>query len=126
MQCTCDLLESAMMSAEPGQIEQAIVTLVSVSLEAMKKISKPRRLIISSKIQDNSLVLAFTDTGQSIPSEVRNAIFDPSYCSKQGNRGIKLAIARTIAQLHGGSLDIGASDDEGSTMLLTLPIRAVH
>jgi len=89
----------------------------------MKKVQGPRRLNISSTMLDNELVISLSDSGQSIPLEARDAIFDPSYSSKQGGRGIKLAIARTIAQLHGGNLEIARSDDRGTTMLFKLPLR---
>lgn len=120
----CDLSDGAMIFAEAKQIEQAIVTLVSVALDAMKDVPEPRRLSISSTVQDRHLVVAFSDSGPLIPIEARDAIFDPSYSTKQGSRGIKLAIARTIAQLHGGSLDIARSDADGTTMLLRLPAKS--
>ncbi|NTJ09735.1 sensor histidine kinase [Rhizobium lusitanum] len=119
----CDFSQGAAVLAEAKQIEQAITTLVSVALDSMKKVQGPRRLNISSTMLDNELVISLSDSGQSIPLEARDAIFDPSYSSKQGGRGIKLAIARTIAQLHGGNLEIARSDDRGTTMLFKLPLR---
>lgn len=119
----CDFSKGATVEAEARQIEQAIASLVSVAVDSMKEVQGPRRLTISSMMLENELVLSLSDSGPSIPLEARDAIFDPSYSSKQGGRGIKLAIARTIAQLHGGNLEIDRSDDRGTTMLFRLPVR---
>lgn len=119
----CDLSVGSEVLATARQIEQAIVNLISIAADSMQQTSHQRKISISSTMQDRYLVLSISDTGPSIPSEGRDAIFDPSYTAKEGNKGVKLAIARTIAQLHGGNLEIARSDDEGTTMLLKLPAK---
>lgn len=117
----CDLSAGKVVYADRMQIEHAVSNLISIAVDAMKEVNRPRNLRISSELQDKHLVLAVSDSGLDIPLEARDAIFDPLYTTKQGSRGIKLAIARTIAQLHGGSLEIARYDGCGTTMLLKLP-----
>ncbi len=122
VQSYCDIPREMLVRGNAKQIQQAIVNVVSIAFDAMKAVDTPRKLTISNATQDKFFVLAFSDTGETIPVGARDAIFDLSYTAKQGHRGVKLAIARTIAQLHGGSLDVARSETDGTTMLLRLPM----
>ena len=124
IQCQCELSSSILVEADDKQIQQAIMNVVSISVEALKAVDVSRFLRISSSKEDNFCVLSFSNTGEVIPADARDAIFDPSYTAKQGSRGVKLAIARTIAQLHGGTLDIARASTDCTTMLLRLPLVA--
>ncbi|MGV2140005.1 sensor histidine kinase [Agrobacterium sp. 16-2014-1-2a] len=121
IQCQCEFSSSTLVHANANQVQRAIVSVISIAVEAMAAAEGARILTISSTTEDRFCVLSFSNTGKAIPADARDAIFDPSYTSKQGNRGIKLAIARTITQLHGGSLDIARSTTDFTTMLLKLP-----
>jgi C4-dicarboxylate-specific signal transduction histidine kinase len=120
--CKCDFSGETVVFVEPTQIEQAIVNLASVAVNAMKNTDGPRELRVSTALQGSHAVLSLSDSSAGIQADVRDAIFDPTYTEKEGGRGIRLAIARTIAQLHGGSLDIASSDAVGTTMFLRLPV----
>ncbi|AQZ52226.1 Sensor protein FixL [Martelella mediterranea DSM 17316] len=122
----CELSNGMKVAADEKQIEHAIANLISVAIEAMKDVQTMRMLHISCERDDRNYVLRLSNTGAEIPLDSRDAIFDPHYSSKEGNRGIKLAIARTIAQLHGGGLDVARSDGNGTTMLLILPAIPVE
>jgi signal transduction histidine kinase len=69
-----------------------------------------------------------TDGGPGIPQEQRERIFerfvrlDESRGPSQG-AGLGLSIARTIAETHGGRLELARSDAAGSTFVVRLPRR---
>ena len=73
------------------------------------------------------LTIRVRDQGPGIAEADRRRIFDrfvqldPARRS-QGS-GLGLPIARWIAEVHGGSLDLEASGDEGSTFRIELPMR---
>lgn len=116
-----NLDKGSIVFGEPRQVLQVVVNLISVAMETMSDAGKPAVLTICSGYRENDLVLGFSNSGSQIPYEARDAIFDPSYSDKYGTRGIKLAVARTIAQLQGGGLDIIRSDSNDTMMLLRLP-----
>lgn len=118
----CDIAPGTCITADEKQIEQAITNLIGVAVDALKETDRVRNLHISAGQEDGYVVLKLSDTGATIPLQARDAAFDPHYSSSEGNRGIRLAIARTIAQLHGGNLDMSRSDSNGTTMILSLPV----
>ena len=69
--------------------------------------------------------LAVTDTGPGIPEEHLPHLFERFYRVDQarttGGVGLGLAIARQIAEQHGGTLDVVSAVGKGSTFTLRLP-----
>ncbi|WP_230383837.1 ligand-binding sensor domain-containing protein [Pedobacter endophyticus] len=77
--------------------------------------------------EDNRFVIRFVNDGDPIPFEVRDKIFEPFYrvhkdTDKPGT-GIGLPIARSLAELHTGSLTLAHSDELLIVFELTLPIH---
>jgi heavy metal sensor kinase len=78
-------------------------------------------------------VVAVTDTGRGIPPEAQPHIFERFYRvpradgdradigSAMTGAGLGLPIARWIAEVHGGRLDLTRSDSTGSTFAVVLP-----
>jgi two-component system NtrC family sensor kinase len=70
----------------------------------------------------SAIVIEVTDTGEGIPPENLERIFEPFFTNKEGGTGLGLAIARQIAADHGGSLTCESTQGVGTTFRLTLPI----
>jgi two-component system OmpR family sensor kinase len=76
--------------------------------------------------------LTISDTGLGIPTELQAKIFERFFRadqsrSRNGERdgsgaGLGLSIARWIAEMHGGSLVLATSDQNGSTFVISLPL----
>ena len=75
-------------------------------------------------------VLAVTDTGPGIAGEHLAHLFerfyrvDPARSAAEGGAGPGLAIARWIAQAHGGRIEVASALGKGSTFTVHLPRRA--
>jgi len=83
--------------------------------------------ISSSNPEPQLLAIAVHDTGIGIEPEIMNRIFDPfeqgerAFQRRYGGLGLGLAISKSLAQAHGGTL-IARSEgrDHGSTFTLTM------
>ena len=82
---------------------------------------------VSAAAADGAVRIAVRDAGPGIPQEHQRQIFekfgraDVEGGSKPGT-GLGLFIARSIAEAHGGALDVSSDGEPGSTFTLTLPV----
>jgi PAS domain S-box-containing protein len=67
--------------------------------------------------------VAVSDHGPGIPPDEVERIFEPFHSAntKLGGVGLGLHVAREIAQLHGGSLEVDGADGGGARFVMTLP-----
>ena len=77
---------------------------------------------------DDSVVVAVSDSGPGIASEDQVLIFEKfgraaGGGSKPGT-GLGLFIARSIAEAHGGTLDVSSTPGRGATFTLSVPVGA--
>jgi signal transduction histidine kinase len=69
--------------------------------------------------------LGVRDNGAGVPESVRARLFEPFVSSKgQRGTGLGLAVARKIAERHGGRLELAASSAAGTEFVLVLPASA--
>jgi signal transduction histidine kinase len=87
------------------------------------------------KIEVKKLVrevqVSISDKGVGIPQNHLNRIFERFYrvekdrAGKTGGRGLGLAIARHIVEVHGGTIGANSNPGEGSTFYFTIPTDLV-
>ncbi|HUQ96990.1 MAG TPA: ATP-binding protein, partial [Chitinophagaceae bacterium] len=78
------------------------------------------------KDKEPSVALEITNDGPLIARDMRDRIFDPFYRLKgttQPGTGIGLALARSLALLHGGRLYLKEGQKAENSFLLVLPVR---
>jgi signal transduction histidine kinase len=70
---------------------------------------------------NGSVEVVFEDSGQGMPGDVREKIFDPFFSTKSGGTGLGLAVSRQIVQAHGGSIACESAEGGGTTFTIRLP-----
>lgn len=88
---------------------------------------RPVRFSVRGRDEGATAVLEFSDNGPGIPRAAWESVFTPFHRlagedgRSAGGAGLGLALARRVAELHGGTLRITASSSEGTTFTLRLP-----
>ena len=83
---------------------------------------------VTLRREKQTAVLRVADTGPGIPADCRESIFQPffrvdkSRSREMGGVGLGLALVREIAVLHGGSVTVESSSENGTTFVVTLPL----
>ncbi len=78
-------------------------------------------------MRDEQLVLTVSDNGPGIPQEVLPHVFDRFYrghhvaSDRRQTGGLGLAIAKSIVELHGGTISVESTVNVGSTFTVLLP-----
>ncbi len=114
-------------SASAVDINRERVQLVFDNLIANAIRYSPKGGLVTVRAQpDGAGMVRFEviDTGEGIPAEHRERVFDRFYRvpgSRGGSAGLGLSIAREIVLAHGGAIGVQSREGQGSTFWFTMP-----
>lgn len=80
-------------------------------------------IAITTERKDEHVVLRFADTGNGIPPEMQDKIFEPYFSTKKSGMGLGLAIVKRIVEEHGGRICLESAVGQGTTFEIILPIQ---
>ena len=121
------------VKADPGQIEQVLLTLCMNSADAMPGsgvLTLKTANVTDRDMKDklyrpkpgNYVQLTVTDTGEGMDKETLECIFDPFFTTKKTRgMGLGLAFAYGVVKGHGGYIDVYSERGRGSTFTIYLP-----
>jgi len=66
------------------------------------------------------------DTGDGIPKETLDRIFDPFYTTRRDGSGLGLSISQSIIREHGGAISIHSTVGRGTIATVHLPLEKRH
>ena len=119
-----DIDPDAEVSADPDQLHRILVNLLSNARQAMAASpgSAPGRVRVSLERRGPDMVIRLADNGPGVPERAMARLFQPFAGSgRAGGAGLGLAIARELAQGHGGDVSLVESGPEGAIFELRLP-----
>ena len=105
------------------QIQQLILNLVRNAIDALQdRPAGGRELLVrTSRAQDGDVEVLVSDNGTGVPATLVPRLFEPFTTSKPYASGLGLAIGRTIALEHNGTLSHRPNSPSGSCFVLRLP-----
>jgi signal transduction histidine kinase/ActR/RegA family two-component response regulator len=110
--------------ADPDQLQQVLVNLLSNSLQALAEVRQPGRVQITSRRKNDLIQILVEDNGPGVPPEVLPYIFEPFFTTKEVGRGtgLGLSIAHSVMTDHHGKMAYQPSALGGAGFVLDLPI----
>jgi signal transduction histidine kinase/DNA-binding NarL/FixJ family response regulator len=114
-----------MIAAFPGRIAQALVNLLTNAAEAIDGGAyEKHRIVVSTRLEGDHVIVAVTDTGAGIHEDDRARIFTPGFTTKahEGGMGLGLSSCKRVAKEHGGTLEVHHLPDCGTRFELLLPV----
>ena len=105
---------------DPVHLRQVILNIAKNGIEAMPE---GGTLSIVSGRQAGRVFVQISDTGEGIPPESLEKIFQPFYSTKAKGSGLGLAISQKIMEAHGGKITIESEPGKGSRVTLFLTIE---
>jgi len=110
--------------ADNDRIRQTLTNLVHNAI----KFNRPGgRVVVSTKVDKESVTVSISDTGIGISKEDLPHVFERFYkadkARPRGGSGLGLAIAKHTVQAHGGSIWVQSEEGKGSTFSFSLPLK---
>lgn len=111
------------VSADGGQIQQAVIALATNGIDAMPNGGKLKFRVFA---KGNRVVIEVEDTGAGIPQDDMSKIFEPFFTTKEvgSGTGLGLAVCYGIVSEHGGRLSVRSTVGKGTTFSIFLPATA--
>jgi signal transduction histidine kinase len=112
------------ISADPHQLQQVFLNLISNAIHAMKAARPHGILTVTSGQRGSEVVVEIDDDGPGIPPEHLGRIFDPFFTTKAtgAGTGLGLSLAIGIVEAHGGRLYAENLPRTGARFTVHLPI----
>ncbi len=111
--------------ADPHQLQQVVVNLVTNAHHAMRETPPPRRLTLTSRFDpgQGQVSLEVADTGPGIPPAIRDRIFEPFFTTKPPGQGtgLGLSLCQGIVESHGGTIGVESEAGQGALFRVELP-----
>ncbi len=108
---------------DANQIQQVILGLMVNASEAL---GKGGSIALSTVVDRaaNAVEIHVRDDGPGIPPDLLAQIFEPFFTTKQDvhRTGLGLAVARSIAEQHGGSISARSQEGQGAEFVVALPL----
>lgn len=115
---------STTFRADQIQIEQVLINLIRNGIEALAdKDGDNRRVVVATDGSDPDRILfTVSDNGPVIGVDALVSIFDPFFTTKPDGMGMGLAISKSVASAHQGTLTVQPNPEGGVTFRLKLPV----
>jgi signal transduction histidine kinase/CheY-like chemotaxis protein len=127
---------TAVVSAEPVQLQQVILNLCINAAQAMDgagrvdveahvhDIERTRTLSHGAIGPGRYVSIAVSDAGRGMDEATLRRIFDPFFTTRLDGTGLGLATVREIVREHGGAMNVGSAPNLGSRFEAWLPCIA--
>jgi signal transduction histidine kinase len=115
-----------MINGDRVQLQQVLINLIVNAMDAMSEVpSGAREVSIHARRSDNFATVSVSDVGPGISPENLNRVFEPFFTTKSNGMGMGLSIARTIVEIHGGTLYAESKTGRGAIFSVKLPLASV-
>lgn len=108
------------IQADTAMLYQAFLNIL---LNAMQAMPTGGTITVTARADAQGVHISFEDTGQGIPADIAEKIWDPFFTTKEKGTGLGLGIVKNIIDAHGGSIVIENRASGGARVCVDLPLQ---
>lgn len=110
---------------DSAQLSQAVMNLLVNAQQALMEVSTHRAVHIrAARVEEHNLTITVSDNGPGISASIRDRVFEPFFTTKPEGHGTGLGLSYclSVAESHGGAIEVEKTCTVGTAVTLTLPI----
>lgn len=104
-----------------GDEEQLTQVILNLALNAAQAMPDGGDVWLTTRQEDDGIVIQVRDQGAGIPEQNLDKIFDPFFTTKDTGTGLGLSVVHQIVTQHGGTVTVTRNSDKGTTFSLFFP-----
>jgi len=110
-----------LVRGDADRLRQALDNLIGNAV----RVSPPGAEVeVGAESRDGAVRISVRDTGPGVAAADRDRIFEAfEQAGSRPGAGLGLHVARTIAEAHGGAVELESTPGEGATFALVLPVQ---
>lgn len=109
------------------QIQQVFVNILLNAVDAIQETQNKNnhKISVMTEVNDENVVITFSDTGKGIAEENPNKVFEPFFTTKKPGKGTGLGlwVSYGIIKSFQGDIRVKSELNKGTTFIITLPIN---
>ncbi len=109
------------IQADFDQIQRTCTNIITNAISAMPE-GGSLKIKTEENEEEGNIEISIADTGEGIPEESRERIFEPLFTTKPRGVGLGLALCRRYVEVHGGEIEVESEVGKGSTFTIKLPL----
>lgn len=109
------------VEADPEKLHQIVMNVCFNAIQAMPSGGVLTVHIEIDSVRSGYVSFCIIDTGEGIPKEMLEKIFDPFYTTKENGTGLGLAIVKKFIEFHSGHIAVDSERGLGTTIRIFLP-----
>ncbi len=117
-----DLVSGATIEIDRELLRRTVVNVLNNAFHAVSNDDKKeKRVKVESRIDENNIVIIFSDNGCGMSEETRLKALEPLFSTKGFGVGLGLSIVKDLIEAHGGTVGLTSTEGEGSVVTLHIP-----
>lgn len=117
-------LDEIFIEGDYNRLNQVFINMIKNSVEALDNTKKPK-ISLNHKMDGNKFIISIEDNGSGINESDMERIKEPFYTTKKNGTGLGVSLSCEIISAHDGTLEYFSKVNEGTKVVITLPIYEV-
>ncbi|MGD2089836.1 MAG: ATP-binding protein [Candidatus Aminicenantes bacterium] len=119
--------ETMTILGNPTEVQQILMNLCTNAAQAMQEKAGVLRVELKKVDSDTGIsymLLTVSDTGDGIPPDILERVFDPYFTTKNPGEGtgLGLSVVHGIVKRYGGDINIDTTPGKGTTVSVKIPL----
>jgi signal transduction histidine kinase len=108
------------LACDGDQISQVVINLLTNARDACRGVGN---ITVSMTCEQQDVLLVVADTGEGMPPDVLEQLFQPFKTTKKHGNGLGMAICYGIIQNHCGTITVHSAVGQGTKIEVRLPMK---